>query len=317
MLRDLIAQEESSVKESNKFSINLGVLYIIILSILMIIVSFYGVYRNQNLVIYIPFVKIWPLLLIAVGLSIFKVRGSSSLSTGFFLMVLTLGLTIGSVFVQADSIQEQKSTLVEPVQNTQSITMDMDINSTQLMVDRGEDNQAKLDFTSNYTTIDSNIYQDEKAVMNVDINQLDFSPGIGSYRNELMMNIPSSNPLSMELDANLSDITLNLGDLMIQSLDLSLTGSRASIQVGRVESESVLNLTMMGSIVDITIPQGINVLLSTSNTFTISNIVGLAKRPQESRIYESLVQSSSDDAPASTLIINLNATFSQVNLTQK
>ena len=316
MLRDLIAQEENSVKEP-KSSINLGVLYILILAILMIIISFYGVYRNQNLVIYIPFVKIWPLLLIAVGLSIFKVKGSSSLSTGFFLMVLTLVLTIGSVFVQADSIQEQKSTFVERVQNTQSITMDMDINSTQLTVDRGEDNQAKLDFTSNYTTIDSNIYQDEKAVMNVDINQLDFSPGIGSYRNELMMNIPSSNPLSMELDANLSDITLNLGDLMIQSLDLSLTGSRASIQVGRIESESVLNLTMMASVVDITIPQGINVLLSTSNTFTISNIVGLAKRPQESRIYESLVQSSSDDAPASTLLINLNATFSQANLTQK
>ncbi len=73
----------------------------------------------------------------------------------------------------------------------------------------------------------------------------------------------------------------------------------------------------MASVVDITIPQGINVLLSTSNTFTISNIVGLAKRPQESRIYESLVKSSSDDAPLSTLIINLNATFSQVNLTQK
>ena len=316
MLRDLIAQEENSVKEP-KSSINLGVLYILILGILMIIVSFYGVYRNQNLVIYIPFVKIWPLLLIAVGLSIFKVKGSSSLSTGFFLMVLTLGLTIGSVFVQADTIQEQKSTFVERVQNTQSITMDMDINSTQLTVDRGQDNQAKSDFVSNYTTIESNIYQDEKAVMNVDINQLDFSPGIGNYRNELMMNMPSSNPLSMELDANLSDITLNLGDLLIQSLDLSLTGSRASIQVGRIESESVLNLTMMGSIVDITIPQGINVLLSTSNTFTISNIVGLAKRPQESRIYESLVKSSSDDAPLSTLIINLNATFSQVNLTQK
>lgn len=316
MLRDLISQEENSIKEP-KHSINLGVLYIVILIILMIIVSFYGVYRNQNLVVYIPFVKIWPLLLIAVGLSIFKVKGSSSLSTGFFLMVLTLGLTIGSVFVQADTIKEQRNTTIERVQNTQPVNMDMEINSTQLTVGRGQGSQVALDFVSNYTNIDPNIYIDEKSVMNVDVNQLDFSPGIGNYRNELMMNISPSNPLSMELDANLSEITLNLEDLIIQSLDLSLTGSQSSIQVGRIESESVLNLTMMGSIVDITIPQGINVLLSTSNTFTISNIVGLAKKAQESRLYESIVKSSPEDTPSSTLIINLNATFSQVNLTQK
>lgn len=316
MIRDLIVEEENSVKEP-KYSINLGVLYILILSVLMIIVSVYGVYRNQNFVIYIPFVKIWPLLLIAVGLSIFKVRGSSSFSIGLFLTVLTLGLTIGSVFVQADTVKEQKSTIIEQVQNTQPVKMNVEINSTQFIVDKGQDNQSQLDFLSNYTTIDPNIYIDEKSVMNIDMNQLDFSPGIGDYRNELTMNIPSSNPLSIELDANLSDITLNLGDLLTQSLDISLTGSRASIQIGKIESEGVLNITTMASVVDIMIPQGINVLLSTSNTFTISNIVGLVKKSQESRVYESLVQSSSDDVSSSTLIINLNSMFSQVNLTQK
>lgn len=316
MIRDLITQEENVVKEP-KYFINLGVLYILILSVLMIIVSVYGVYRNQNFVIYIPFVKIWPLLLIAVGLSVFKVRGSSSFSIGLFLTVLTLGLTIGSVFVQADTVKEQQNSITEQIQNTQSIKMNMEINSTQLTIDKGQDNQATLDFISNYTTIDPNIYIDEKSVMNIDMKQLDFSPGLGDYRNELMMNIPSSNPLFMELNANLSDITLNLGDLLTQSLDISLTGSRASIQIGKIESEGVLNITTMGSILDITVPQGINVLLSTSNTFTISNIVGLAKKSQESKVYESIVQSPSGDVSSSTLIINLNSMFSQVNLTQK
>jgi hypothetical protein len=295
---------------------HLGLIYIIILAICLGIVYFQGVYQGDYLSIYIPFTHIWPLALIAVGLSLFQVKSSASLSVGIFLMALAITITMFSVFTRADAIDSTTKTISASSNGVKSIYADISAISTDISV-RGGVADMNAQYISNYGILTNSIEVDKDSVQNITLEQLDIQPGFGSYNKDISLSLPSTIPAIFDITANISPLSLDLQGIVLKSANITLRGSNASIILDKVEAISSLNITSTASQVTITIPRNIKVLLSTSHTFTTNNFIGLSQTGVDSRVYESNNYQPSSEGGDKTVTVNLNSTFSQIKVIQQ
>jgi hypothetical protein len=310
---------ESEEKKTNPFLgvlSHLGMLYILILGISLGIVYYQGVYQDNSLTISIPFTDIWPLALIAVGLSIFRVKSSASLSVGVFLMVLAVTITMFSVFIGADAIDTNIKPIKGSINGAKSIYTDIATTSTDISIKGGG---ADIDgqYIANYGTLTNTIALDKYASQNISIEQLDIQPGFGSYSKKVDLILPNNIPAIFNITANISPLSLDLKGILFKSANITLRGSRASIIMDQVEKTATLSITSTASQVTIIIPRNIKVLLSTSDSFANNDFIGLIQKEVDSRIYESSNYQVLDGEEEKTVTVNLNSTFSQIKVIQK
>lgn len=295
---------------------HLGLIYILILSVCLGTVYFEGVYQGNYLSIYIPFTHIWPLAFIAVGLSIFQVKSSASLSVGVFFMVLALSITIFSVSIREDAIDTTTQTISASSNGVKSMYTDISATSTDISIKKGGDD-INAEYISNYGVLTNSIEVDKDLVQNIILKQLDIQPGFGSYNKNISLALPNTIPGIFDITANISPLNLDLQGIILKSANITLRGSEAFIILDKVDATSNLNITSTVSRVTIIIPRNIKVLLSTSHTFTDNNFTGLSQKGVDSRVYESNNYQISNNGDEKTLAVNLNSTFSQIKVIQQ
>ncbi len=295
---------------------HLGILYILILGISLGIVYYQGVFQDNYLSIYIPFSHIWPLALIAVGLSIFRVKSSASLSVGLFLMVLATAITMFSVFIRADAIDTNTQIISGSVNNVKSIYADISTTSTNISV-KGGGTGIDGQYTANYGVLINTITTDTDAVQTINLRQLDIQPGFGSYSKKLDIILPNNIPTIFDITANISPLSLDLKGIVLKSANITLRASQANIVIDQIETTTNLNITSTASQVTLSIPRNIKVLLSTSHSFTSNDFIGLTQKGVDSKVYESQNYQVSSDNEEKTITLNLNSTSSQIKVIQK
>lgn len=312
----IIEPEEKKTNSLIGVFSHLGLIYILILGISLGIVYFQGVYQGNYLSIYIPFSHIWPLALIAVGLSLFQVKSSASLSVGIFLMVLAITITMFSVFIRVDAIDSTTKTISASSNGVKSIYADISAISTDISI-KGGMADVRAEYISNYGILTNSIEVDRDSIQNITLEQLDTQPGFGSYNKNISLILPNTIPAIFDITANISPLSLDLQGIILKSANITLRGSETSIILDQVESTSNLNINSTASQVTITIPRNIKVLLSTSHTFTDNNFVGLSQKGVDSRVYESNNYQASSEGEEKTVTVNLNSTFSQIKVIQQ
>jgi hypothetical protein len=310
---------ESEEQKSNSFLgvfSHLGRIYILILIIILGVIYYQRIYQANNIYIYIPFSDIWPLALITVGLSIFRVKSLLSLGIGISLMILAITFTMFSVFIRTDAIEPNTQIISNSINNTKSIYTNMSLTAGDIGV-KGGGIDINGQYTSNYGVLTNTIAVDKDLVQNINLKQLDIQPGFGSYSKKLDIIFPNNIPAIFDINTNISSLSLDLKEILLQSANITLRGSEASINLGQIETTSTLNISATASRVTITIPRNIKVLLATSHSFTTNNFIGLTKKDVDSRIYESIDYQVLNRDEEKTITVNLNSTFSQIKVVQQ
>ncbi len=315
-MADIIEPEEKKINPFLGILSNLATLYILILGISLGFIYYQGVYQNNYLYIYVPFTHIWPIALIAVGLSIFRVKSLVSLMVGLFLLVLAITITSFSVPIRKDAIESNIQTISSSMSGIKSIKTNMSFTTTDISIKGGEsDIDGK--YISNYGILTSTIVNDKDSVGNINLQQLDIQPGFGSYSKKVDLIFPKNIPAIFDINANISPLSLDLKGILLQSAKITLKGSEASINLDQIEKESTISVTSNASRVTITIPSNIKVLLSTSHSFTTNDFIGLVQKGGDANVYESSNYQVLDDNEENTLTVNLNSTFSQIKVIQQ
>jgi hypothetical protein len=302
---------------------DLGRIYILILGVIWGVVYCQGIYQNKEVFIYIPFTHIWPFTLIAVGLSIFKVKSSVSLSGGIFFLALAITMTVFSVSIRTNSIKTNTETISNSINGVKSINTNMSFTTTDISIKGGSvgiDGQ----YTSNYGIITSSITNDKDFVQNISLKQLDIQPGFGSYTKKLDLAFPKNIPAIFDITADISSLSLDLRGIPLKSANITLRGSEASIILDQIESGANLNVNSRASQVTITIPRNIKVLLTTSHSLTTNDMIGLVQKGLDSKIYEiesGVYESSnyqaSNDNEEKIMTVNLNSTLARIKIIQQ
>jgi hypothetical protein len=315
-MTDIIEPEEKKINPFLGILSHLATLYILIVGISLGVIYYQGVYQNNSLYIYVPFTHIWPIVLIVVGLSIFRVKSPASLIVGVFLLIFAITITSFSVSIRKDAIESNTQTISSSMSGMKSINTDMSFNTTDISIKGGEsDIDGK--YISNYGILANSITTDKDSVRNINLQQLDIKPGFGLYSKKVTLIFPKNIPAIFDINANLSLLSLDLKDILLKSANFTLKGSEASINLDQIEKESTLNITSNASRVTITIPSNIKVLLSTSHRFTTNDFIGLVQKGVDAKLYESSNYKDLDDNEEKTLGVNLNSTFSQIKVIQQ
>jgi hypothetical protein len=315
-MTDIIEPEEKKINPFLGILSHLATLYILIVGISLGVIYYQGVYQNNSLYIYVPFTHIWPIVLIVVGLSIFRVKSPASLIVGVFLLIFAITITSFSVSIRKDAIESNTQTISSSMSGMKSINTDMSFNTTDISIKGGEsDIDGK--YISNYGILANSITADKDSVRNINLQQLDIKPGFGLYSKKVNLIFPKNIPAIFDINANLSLLSLDLKDILLKSANFTLKGSEASINLDQIEKESTLNITSTASRVTVTIPANTKVLLSTNHRFTTNDFIGFTQKGEDSKLYESSNYKDLDDNEEKTLGVNLNATFSQIKVIQQ
>ena len=315
-MTDIIEPEEKKINPFLGILSHLGVLYILILGISLGVIYYQGVYQNNSLYIYVPFTYIWPLALIAVGLSIFRVKSLVSLIVGLFLLVSAITITSFSVPIRKDAIESNTQTISSSMSGIKSIYTDMAFTAADLSI-KGGGYGIDGEYTSNYGILTNTLSLDQDFVQNIGLKQLDIQPGFGSYSKKINLILSDNIPTIFDITANISSLSLDLEQVLLKSASITLRGSEASISLKQVDTTATLNISSTTSRVTIIIPSNIKVLLSTSHSFTTNDFIGLIQKGVDVRVYESSNYQVSDGDEEKTLAVNLNSTFSQIKVIQE
>lgn len=301
---------EENYKKQKELKINLGKIYIFLLSISVGIIYFYSVYQDDYLKLIIPYTVLWPISIIFIGISIFRVKNTASFSTGFFITTLSVGLTITSVFVYSSSIKENKHTSLFSLNDINSINTKINLVGTNMIIKAEDKNFFKADFSSNY---DAGIYRnyiDNDNVNNIILEQPLLPRGFGYYHKSSDIILPIDKPVSFDIKLNLSSADINLSNMKLLGGSIDSKNSRINIIAKEldIDKDTTLEINSLLSEINISISGDIDILLSNSSNLSHSKFIGLGKDNSNLNIYK--LEGSSGNKK---LIINLISTLSKIN----
>lgn len=331
---------EKKSSKRNDIKINFGRVYFFLVLVIGSIIYFYSVYQNNYLTILISYKILWPILIILIGISMLRVRNKGAFSLALFITILSVGMTITSIFVYSSSIKNNIYNIEFPIKDFKELAFDINLTASKTKISSENIDFFKSNFVSNYDTLISNNYMDENKVENVKLEQNIFPPGIGAYTKDSNMIFPTNIPIELKLNSNLSIMDINLTDIKLKSGYIKINNSILDMVIENTDivEDVVLDINSNLSRLNIVISKDIPITISNSSSLSQTNFIGIEKTADESNIYQTVVQESipnqtsySDEIfeiepntetekeikESKKLIINLKSTLSQVNVTQK
>lgn len=320
---DPFTSEVSDVpKNKNNFihKINLAWLYLILLILILGLIYFYSVYSNEYLSILVSFTKVWPIAMILVGISIFRVNNFSSFAVGFLLVSSLVGITIASIFVQTALIKDISYTQSVPVSSINQLDAKINLMLTKASLSVSNINLFKGESLSNYDNLEITNYKEDSETEQITLNHNSLPNGLGSYSKNTTIIFPNSIPAAFDIKSTFSQLEANLKTLKISSGEFDLIGSDANILISDVDKSAALSVKSVLSQVNLIVDDNINVTFSSSASLTEQEIIGLYPSVIDNRIYKSnstevLDPEQKDERPE--LVITLNSTLSKVKIIQQ
>lgn len=323
--------EEESFK-SHDIKINFGKLYLFLLIFSTALIYYYSVYQDNYLTILIPYKVLWPVSIILIGLSMLRAKNTAAFSLSFFITILSVGITITSIFVYPSSMQNNIFTSLIPINDTKGASFDIKLISTQAKISSEVGTIFRGDFVSNYDTLISNNYMDENKIENIKIEQNFLPPGLGAYTKSSDIILPTNIPTVFKMVFNVSSIRADLSNIKLESGAIKVNNSILDMVIKDIDLDENVTLDMNSnfSFIDIVISKNIPVILSYSSNLSQSEFIGIDKSTSSSNVYQTSVQetpSGQESSPdlgskeevkePNQLIINLNSNFSRIKVTQK
>jgi hypothetical protein len=318
-------------KDSTKnpyIKINFGKMYLLLLIFSVALIYFYGVYQDNYLLLLIPYRILWPISIILIGISIFRVKNSSAFSVALFITTLSVAITITSIFVYSSNVENSVITSSIPISEATAVSADINLVTTKTKIQSDDIDKFKADFKSNYEAPIYSNYIDENKIENIAIKQTLFQPGIGSYDKSSDIVFPNSVPLSFKINTNFSSIEASLSRIKLKSGHILANSSLIDIEIKPIDiyEDTVLDINANFSRVNIVVSKDMPTIVSYTSSFSQTEFIGLSRDPNSSNVYQTIVQESTPDQESiaqeeskeiKKLIINLKSNFSQIKVIQK
>jgi hypothetical protein len=303
---------ENNTNQQKDIKINLGLIYFLLLLLSIGIIYFYSLNQNYNLKLLIPYTLLWPIAIIIIGISIFRVKNTAAFSVGFFITTLAVGLTIASIFTHSNNVENYNNNNLASINEASSVSTKIILSFNNSIIKSVDDKFFKFNLQSNYDLGDYKNYRDDNNVENIYLEQKLFPQGIGAYYKSSDISLPRLKPIALDLDFNLSNVDLDLSGLNLKSGYIKSTSSTLNIKINDldIDGDTVLGVASTVSDINIMLAGDMNILISNSSTLSSTEFIGIDKDTSKSSIYKVEKRQNNDKR----LILNLTSNFSRVKV---
>lgn len=257
----------------------------------LIVITIGILFLTQNLGwikgdLFFNFWRLWPLILIGIGLSLLSFRGWFSTLIGIIIGLVMVGLVLLIIFlpigergeIQVETINISKEALAK------SAIIEIKTGAGELKISGGSDVLLSGSFESNFLQLF------QKSELKGDIQRINLEtrgkwPLVGKKWNTLDLLINPGIPTSLNIDAGATKMDLDLTEVMIQELDIDEGASSIRINMGDKVEESRLRINAGVSSINITLPRSVGAQVTVDSGLSSKNLVNFVQI--DSKHYES------------------------------
>ena len=223
--------------------------------------------------------RLWPLFIVAIGLSVLTVRGwAGRLLSVVFVILALCAVTYALIYAPQDT--RQTSTYNITSQKIDSATAaDINIKTGLGQLDINTANQTDVAQAHLESNI-SNLTNDTTLASTTQITNIitDATSGwpVGNVDNRLSVNVTRSLPIKLNLDIGASNITADLTLARLQNLDIKSGATKSDIKLGDSEDLTTVSLDSGASSFLIRVPVSSGVIVKLDGV-TSNHLDGLVK----------------------------------------
>lgn len=238
--------------------------------------------------------RLWPLAIIAAGVSILSVRSWIWRILTVLLMLVTFATIIFAALADYPKITPlpQRSTdaivrQLSPAINNAEVTIKSGLSDLRI-VSADQDEIAKVNLTSSHMSLT------QSSVRDGDTQRISFSSeagdGIwtGDVKSSWDVRLTRSLSLNVNVDAGASDANIDLSQAQLRAIDVDAGASNLTLKLGTQEKLTQINLNSGASAVTIKIPKTSGIRLMLDNGLSskqIANLIEVSKDTYESPNY--------------------------------
>lgn len=189
---------------------------------------------------------LWPLLIIAAGVSILPLRGRTATLIGALVVALMLGLValtaLGTISLGNQADTDTKNVSVEPAgDKLNSLSVEVEAGAGEITVASNPTTKTvEAELTSNVATL-SHTSSTKDGVQHVTIKTEGARTWwAGGYENNLTVDVSQQLPVDLRIKAGASKLIADLSDVQLRSLNLDAGASDVDVRFGnRVDMTNV------------------------------------------------------------------------------
>lgn len=222
--------------------------------------------------------QLWPLLIVAVGLSIIPIKGKlgTVLTAIFTVAALTLvTLTaLGYVNPQADNKTVTRNAVIKTAE-VEKLRLNIGGGAGTININSADTDEVKAKLQSSFAKLhnESSVKGDTQ---NIEISmdgQGHWLPG--SYKNDLTVTIPESLPVELIMDAGAISIEGDLSKLELTRLDIDSGASSIDLKLGSLATVNRVSIDVGMSSVQLSLPKNIGTQVEIDSGLSSRTLPGL------------------------------------------
>ena len=257
----LSEKEQPSYDRQNK-GFNFGNLFLglIILSVgIFYLCKNYGwLPENLNLEI----LRLWPVLIIAVGLSLLNNKGFLSKTIGFIIFLTVITITSFIIFygVKNDTkpILNENPFKIERSEKTNYSSIMIKSGVGKVNITGGSEEFADGNLRSNISNLKiDNDTSSEKQKLSLEVESRDRIELLSEVKNDLTVKLNSELPTDISLNLGVADSKLDLREVLVNNLDIEIGVANLDLIMGDRAEIAKVNLRSGVSSVKISLPDNV------------------------------------------------------------
>ena len=254
-------KEQPSCNRQNK-GFNFGNLFLglIILSVgIFYLCKNYGwLPENLNLEI----LRLWPILIIAVGLSLLNNKGFLSKTIGFIIFLIVITITSFLIFygVKNDTkpVLNENPFKIERSEKTNYSSVAIKSGVGKVNITGGSEEFAEGNLRSNISNLKiDNDTSSEKQKLSLEVESRDRIELLSEVKNDLTVKLNSELPTDISLNLGVADSKLDLREVLVNNLDIEIGVANLDLIMGDRAEMAKVNLRSGVSSVKISLPDNV------------------------------------------------------------
>jgi len=226
--------------------------------------------------------RLWPLFIIAAGLSILSFKNIIWKILSVILSVATIA-AIGWVLLggisrlNIGSLQAYNDTVQVASNEIKSAEISLDVGASEINI--STDNQtaiATAELKSNFATLEktSSIYE---SIQKVNFSMKSGNVWLGSFKNQWNISLTQALPISLSVDAGACDADIDLSAAKLNTVDINMGASNLVLRLGENQSLANVNIDSGASSIKLQIPNGVGVKLHLDDGLNSKKLADLEK----------------------------------------
>lgn len=207
-------------------------------------------------------VRLWPVLIIAAGLSLLDGRGFLSKTSGFLIFLAVIAATSFIVFYgfknKTEPVLTETPFRIEMAEKTNYSDITIKSGIGKVKISGASELLAEGNFRSNIERLKiGNDMSGERQKLSLEAESNNRMNSLGNIRNDLEVKLNSALPTDIELDLGVSDSDLDLRNVEVNNLNIQIGVSNLRLQLGDRAANAKVNLKSGLSSIQVSLPENV------------------------------------------------------------